>query len=74
MATSPGSQSMGTAPGKRSEPLAARIALMSALPPVWVPGTTHRAFSGVVGYRFTMKLKPCVPASSAGLCQCVVPS
>ena len=47
MATSPGSHTSGTASGSRSEPAASTIALMSALPRRWEPGTTHRPLAAV---------------------------
>ena len=50
MATSPGSQSSGTAAGRRSEPAAATMALMSARPSRWLPGTTQSPLAALQPY------------------------
>ena len=50
MVTSPAAQTSGTAPGNCSlPPLAATIALMSALPRLCEPGMTQRQLPSVVG-------------------------
>ena len=64
----------GTASGRRSEPAASTIALMSALPRRCEPGTTHSPFADVQPYSWAMKLKPWLPESRSGLSQCVQPS
>jgi len=46
---SPASHSIGTAPSMRSDPLSATIFLMSALPLLWLPGSTHTPFAAVLG-------------------------
>ena len=73
-ATSPGAHTSGTASGRRSEPHAATIALMSTLPIRCEPGTTHSPLADVHPYSWAMKLNPWLPESRSGLSQCVQPS
>ena len=50
IATSPGPQISGTASGSLSSPpFSAIFRLMSTLPSLWLPGTTHRQLAAVVG-------------------------
>jgi hypothetical protein len=74
-ATSPRSQSMGTASGRRVEPpLSATRARMSTRPSRWVPGMVQRVFAGVVRRSCAMKFTPWTSGCQPGLSQCVVPS
>ena len=74
-ATSPRSQSMGTASGRKVEPpFAATRALMSTWPSRWVPGSVQSAFAGVVRRSCAMQFTPCESGCQSGESQCVVPS